>query len=99
MEKENIQLTENNNAYKSAKHKTEKLKEFYQHLFTYTLINSILFLVNILSDPYELWILFPIIGWGICLTIHGLDTFSIVNSIGDNWEERKIKELMKKVSN
>jgi hypothetical protein len=30
------------------------------------------------------------LGWGLGLTIHGVNTFGI----GKNWEEKKIRELM-----
>ena len=87
---------ENNEAYQKAKHKATLLKEFYSHLSTYLLANGLFFLINYLTAPGEWWVLYPLIGWGVCLTLHGLDTIVKVSGFWDNWEYRKTEELMHK---
>ena len=87
---------ENNEASNNAKHKAGLLKELYSHLSTYMVVNGILFLVNYLTSPGDWWVLYPLIGWGICLTIHILDTIVKITGFWDKWENRKTEELMRK---
>lgn len=82
--------------YDRAKKRVEDLKSFYSHLFVYVAVNSGLFLLNILTSPRHLWFYWPLIGWGIGLTIHGLSVFGTERLLGTDWEERKIKEIMDK---
>jgi hypothetical protein len=36
------------------------------------------------------------LGWGFGVIAHGLDAYGYNPILGRNWEERKIKEFMKK---
>jgi len=81
--------------YLRAKKRVENLKSFYIHLTVYVLVNVMLFLINIISDPSNLWFLYPLVGWGIGVTIHGSTTLSF-GKFGTEWEERKIKEYIEK---
>jgi hypothetical protein len=87
---------ENTKAYINARRKARLLKDLYAHLGTYFTVNGLLFLVNILTSPSELWVLYPVIGWGVCLTINILDTILKINSFWDKWEENKTEELIRK---
>jgi two-component system LytT family sensor kinase len=89
-------IMENNKTYESAKRKAGLLKELYSHLSTYLFVNGILFLVNYLTSPGDWWVLYPLIGWGVCLTIHGIDTIVKVSGFWDKWEYRKTEEIMHK---
>lgn len=82
--------------YNNARRKAQILKEFYSHLSTYLVVNGIFFLVNYLTSPGEWWVLFPLIGWGICLTIHGIDTVVRLTGIWEKWEFEKTKKFMRK---
>ena len=86
------------NTHTKAKVKAKKLREFYSHLRTYLIVNSIFFIINWMGNSDEWWVLYPLIGWGFCLTIHAIDTFSPFKGFDDNWEERKTRELIKKYS-
>jgi len=97
METQNKELKEMNTTRK-AKMKAKKLREFYSHLRTYLIVNSIFFIINWIDNPDEWWVLYPLIGWGFCLTIHAIDTLSPFKGFDDNWEERKTRELIEKYS-
>jgi len=43
---------------------------FYNHLYIYVGINAFLILINLLSNPFNLWFHFPLLGWGIGLFLH-----------------------------
>jgi len=76
--------------------KVEEIKGFYWSLFSYFIVIPFLFFIWYKITPYTIqWFWFPMFGWGIGLVFQGLSAFG--NPIfGDDWEERKIKELMDK---
>lgn len=82
--------------YERAKKRVEELKSFYSHLFVYLAVNAGLFLLNIITSPRHLWFYWPLIGWGIGLSIHGLSVFGTQKLLGKDWEEKKIREMMEK---
>lgn len=79
--------------YEWARERVEELKGFYTHLVIFIVINLFLFLLNWFSGG-TWWFYWPLLGWGIGLVVHGLNTFVGSGSMTRNWEERKIRELM-----
>jgi hypothetical protein len=90
---------ENKEVYNNAKRKAGLLKELYSHLSTYLMVNGIFLLVNYLTSPGDWWVLYPLIGWGVCLTIHGLDTWVKITGLWEKWEDKKTDEFMRKERN
>ncbi|MFJ1327870.1 2TM domain-containing protein [Capnocytophaga canimorsus] len=84
------------NAYKKAQERVIALKGFYNHLFSYIVINLFLVRLNLYQTPNNLWCLWVIFGWGFWLALHAFKVFTPDIFLGKNWEERKIKELMGK---
>jgi len=80
--------------YQEAKKQVEEIKGFYFHLVSYFLVNAVLIVVNLLTSPEYLWFIWPIMGWGVGLIIHGVSVFG--GLWGKSWEERKIKEIMER---
>jgi len=78
--------------YEDAKKRVNEIKEFYQHLLVYVLVNAFLFVVNKLTSPGHNWFIWPLLGWGLGLVLHALSVFGALWR--RSWEERKIKELM-----
>lgn len=93
METQNIY--NENLAYQRAKDKVEQLKGFYGNLISYCIVIPVLILINLQSSNNFQWFWFPMLGWGMGLTFHALETFGY----GKSWEERKINELMNKDDN
>ena len=93
METQNIY--NENLAYQRAKDKVEQLKGFYGNLISYCIVIPVLIIINLQSSNNFQWFWFPMLGWGMGLTFHALETFGY----GKSWEERKIKELMNKDDN
>ena len=50
-------------------------KEFSNHLTSYCIINGFLLLVNLMTMPRLLWVVWPMMGWGIGLAFHFRDTY------------------------
>lgn len=92
METQNIY--NENLAYQRAKDKVEQLKGFYGNLISYCVVIPFLIFINLRTSNFQ-WFWFPMLGWGMGLTFHALETFGY----GKSWEERKIRELMNKEDN
>jgi hypothetical protein len=87
--------------YKEAAKRVKKIKGFYSHLMVYVVINIMIFIINAQGinegESYFQWrTLTTPFFWGIGLVAHGLSVFLPSMILGNNWEERKIKELMDK---
>ena len=79
-----------NAAYERAVKRVKELKSFYGNLISYCIVIPFLIIINLVTSPKEIWFYWPMLGWGIGLAAHGMNTFAI----GRNWEERKIQEIM-----
>jgi len=78
-------------AYLRAKDRVEKLKGFYGNLISYCIVIPVLIIVNLNTSKFQ-WFWLPMLGWGLGLTFHALETFGY----GKSWEERKIQEILDK---
>lgn len=85
-----------NSKYVKAVEKVEKLKEFYQNLASYCIVIPFLIFINLRFSPGFHWFWFPIFGWGMGLIFHFLEVNNYNIFLGNNWEDRKIKEIMDK---
>ncbi len=72
--------------YEKAKKKVEEIKSFYTHLIVYVVVNIAFY---ILVGKGWLWVTFF---WGIGILTHGLKTIGFT----EEWEERKIRELVER---
>jgi sensor histidine kinase YesM len=80
-------------AIRRARKKVRDMRAFYFSALLYVLVIPIFWIVN-LSTGGPVWAHWPMIGWGIGLTIQGLSIFARGTVFGANWEERKVEELM-----
>jgi uncharacterized protein YhhL (DUF1145 family) len=87
----------NDEKYEKAKKRVEELKKFYGNLVTYGVINVILIIINLVTSPGSLWFYWVTIFWGIAILLHASKVFILKGKfLGEEWEERKIKEIMEK---
>lgn len=89
---ENLSFNKENLAYEKAAKRVKDLKGFYGNLTSYCLVIPFLVVINLLTAPNHLWFYWPMLGWGIGILAHAVNTFGI----GKDWEDRKIQELMDK---
>lgn len=82
--------------YKKAKKKVKKLKDFYSNLSMWILMSIVFIFINLTYSPQFLWCVFPIAGWGFGVLFQGLEVYG-VPGISKEWEQRKIREEMKKL--
>ena len=88
-----------NSKYVRALERVEKLKEFYQNLASYCIVIPFLIFINLRFSPGFYWFWFPIFGWGMGLAFHFLEVNNYNIFLGKNWEDRKIKQIMKEDKN
>ncbi|KPE50568.1 2TM domain-containing protein [Chryseobacterium indologenes] len=87
--------------YKEAEKRVKKLKGFYMSVFVYVAVNLFILFVNYteLNPGESIWriqyFIVPIV-WGIIIILYGITALFPGFLPGRKWEEKKIKELMKK---
>ena len=81
-------------AYRRAKARVTALRAFYTHTAVYLLVNALLIGIDLVTSPDSLWFYWPLLGWDIVLAAHALYTFGAGGWLGQEWEERNVRELM-----
>ena len=94
-EKEGDKL-DTQNSYEYARKRAHQLRDFYTHVSIFVLVNVFLLALNLLTSPDHLWFYWPLLGWGIGLGAHAVSVFGVGSVWGQEWEERKIQEIMER---
>lgn len=90
------------NRYEVAYKRVKRIKGFYVHLMVYVFVNAVIICANYYGNSNEdsfswnLQTFSTALFWGIGLLAHGLSVFGRDLFFGENWEEKKIQELMDK---
>ena len=79
--------------YEKAKERVESVKGFYGNLLAYCIVIPFLALLNYKSTGFP-WVLFPMLGWGFGLVMHGMGAFGYNPIWGKRWEEKKMRNFM-----
>ena len=81
--------------YERAHARVKAIKSFYIHASAYVVVNMALFALNVLVGG-GWWFCWPLIGWSIGFGVHALAVFGFSGSgpWGQDWEERKMREIM-----
>ncbi|MGO8987265.1 MAG: 2TM domain-containing protein [bacterium] len=86
---------EKDETYQRARKRVEAKIGFYIHLSVYVGVNVLLIIINLLTSPHYLWFIWPLMGWGIGIFLHGMATFVFsgrkFKEIRDRMIEREIK--------
>ena len=81
--------------YERAHARVQAIKGFYIHASVFVMVNIALFTINALTGG-AWWFYWPLVGWGIGLGAHALGVFGFGGRgpWGQDWEERKVREIM-----
>lgn len=91
MEANNIQRTR----YFKAQKRVKDIRGFFTHLLIYCLVIPVIIYVNLTYEPHFHWFWFSTLGWGTGVFFHWMSIFGFnLLGIGNDWEEKKIKEYM-----
>lgn len=85
--------------YEAAKKQVKLKKGFYRHLASYIIIGIFFFVMNMTTDPNELWFQFPMMAWGIGLAFHylGVFGFPFIGALDSTWEAKEIERELEKM--
>ncbi len=84
--------------YRLAKKKVKQKKGFFKHLSAYLAVGSFFFALNMITDPFDIWFVFPMLPWSVGLIIHYFNTFGFPGgALTDEWEERELDREMRKL--
>ena len=70
------------------------LKSFYLHAMTFVVINIFIMLVNLITSPGYLWFWWAVLGWGLGLALHALNTFDWLGHFDSEWEKKQIEKRL-----
>ena len=78
--------------------------EFYRHLMIYAGVVTMLWVINLMqaglpsagASLWRYWAIWPTVGWGIGVLVHGVTALSSFGFLSRDWEERKVRELMER---
>ncbi len=77
-----------------ARKRVREMRAFYMNAALFAALIPACWIFNLTSTPKIIWAIWPTLGWGIGLTIHGLTAFADRSFFGAAWEEEKVAELM-----
>ena len=95
---EEISLEEYKKAYRELMAEEEK-RDFRIHLVAYVLVNAMLIAINFIYSPDVIWFFYPLLGWGIGITVHYLYAVRWIESALKKKEvkaEYRARESMRK---
>ena len=82
--------------YERAKAQVGRVRGFYTHATVFVLVNLALLAINLITNPHGLWFYWPLLAWGVGLAVHAFTVFGPSRVMGQDWEDRKIRELMER---
>jgi len=91
--------TYTNDKLERARKKVKSIKGFYIHALVYVLVNLFIIFSNGFVEKNgfaDMDSYYNAIFWGFGLLAHGFSVFGSQIILGDDWEERKIREMMNK---
>jgi len=74
--------------------RVRKIKGFYMHVVQYVLTIGFLAVINLLTYPRYLWVVWAALGWGLGLALHGLRVFDKIPFLNADWEKRTVEKYL-----
>ncbi len=78
--------------HQRARARAEAKYRFFVHAVVFAAVMVLLVGINLLTSPGTLWFIWPLIGWGLALALHGARVFLLGdgNAIVDALTEREL---------
>lgn len=79
--------------YAKARRRAAAKYRFFVHAAVYAAVMGLLAVINLLTSPGDLWFVWPLIGWGLAVALHGVRVFLVAdrNDIVDALTERGLR--------
>jgi len=80
---------------KNVVREVRRLKNFYISVIGYCILVLFLLVINLLTSPGYLWVVWPAMGMGIAILFDAFKVFGIKGQLGDDWERRQIEKRLR----
>ena len=80
-------------ALRDARKRVKEIRGFYFAAMAYAVVIPSLWVLNLVMGG-PIWAHWPMIGWGIGLTVQGLSVFAGRSFFGAEWQQKKVDEIM-----
>ena len=83
----------NTDEYAQARRRAEAKYRFFVHAGVYAAVMVLLVVVNLVTSPEAIWFIWPLIGWGFAVALHGVRVFLLAdkNVVLDALTERELR--------
>ena len=75
-----------------------RMRGFYTQLIRYVVIVGFLLVINLLTSPSYIWAVWPALGLGIGLALHGWSVFGGDVLLGEDWERREVMKRLERLN-
>ncbi len=79
--------------YERARGRAEAKYGFFVHAVVYAAVMLLLVAINMLTSPGTVWFIWPLLGWGLAVVLHGARVFLMADrdAILDVMTERELR--------
>lgn len=80
-------------AYAKARARAEAKYGFFVHAGVYAAVMILLVFINLVTSPDAIWFVWPLIGWGFAVVLHGVRVFLLAdkNVVIEKLTERELR--------
>ncbi len=71
------------------------IKGFYNHAIQYLVVMALLLIINVIVSPDYYWVVWPALGWGLGVVLHGLNVHEVFSLFGPHWEKKQINRYLR----
>ena len=87
-------MSKQETAEERARARVKEVREFYGHLGVYLLVILFLLILNLMTGPETLWVVWPALGWGIGIALHGWNVLVADRVFDSGWEDRQVEKQL-----
>ena len=79
--------------YAKARERAEAKYRFLVHVAIYAAVMGLLVVINLITSPGTSWFIWPLIGWGFAVALHGVQVFLLAERdvVIDALTERELR--------
>jgi len=80
-------------AYAKARERATAKYRFFVHAGVYVAVMVLLVFINLVTSPQAIWFVWPLIGWGFAVVLHGVRVFLLAdkNVVIEKLTERELR--------
>lgn len=81
--------------YATARRRANAKYNFFAHAAVYAAVMVLLVLINVLTSPGTIWFIWPLIGWGFAVALHGVRVYLLADKtvVLDALTERELRHM------